>query len=441
MLPLPDTLHVSPGGPLSGTLDIPGDKSITHRALLCSAIAEGNSLIHGALISEDTLATAKALEALGIAIQFENTTIQVQSRGLSEWRPPSNPLDMGNSGTSMRLLSGLLAGQDFESILTGDNSLLRRPMQRIITPLRAMGATVTARDGKAPLVIQGRQPLNPIDYALPIASAQVKSCLLLAAIQAKGWSRIHEPSPTRDHTERLLKSWGYPIYRENQTLLIHGRQPLIPQNITVPGDFSSAAFFILGACISPGSEILLKHVGINPLRIGFVSILKAMGAHIEIHPSTQHPHPDTEPVGDIYVRYNHPLHGIDVPLPLVANAIDEFPALFIAAALAQGETVIRGASELRIKESDRLSSMVRGLRSLGIEIEEFPDGAKIIGGNLNGGTVDSVSDHRVAMAFAMASLGAQTPITLRHCQNIATSFPNFLQCAQNLGLNISAGAS
>ncbi|MEE9452114.1 MAG: 3-phosphoshikimate 1-carboxyvinyltransferase, partial [Gammaproteobacteria bacterium] len=341
-------------------------------------------------------------------------------------------LDCGNSGTAMRLLTGILAAQSFDSTLTGDASLTKRPMQRVINPLGQMGAKITAEDGKAPLFIRGGQSLQAIHWAMPVASAQVKSSLLLAGMYAQGETVITEPDITRDHTERMLASFDYPVNTENNGIRLCGGGILTATEIKVPSDLSSAAFFIVAAIITPGSDILLRNIGINPTRTGVIEILRLMGADIKINNERNF---NTEPVADIRVQYSK-LHGIEIPRHLVSLAIDEFPILFIAAAQAQGETVLHGAQELRFKESDRIQAMVTGLQSLGIKAQALDDGAVISGGVFDGGEVDSQGDHRIAMAFAMAGICAKQPVKVHNCANVATSFSNFIDSAQNLGVDI-----
>jgi 3-phosphoshikimate 1-carboxyvinyltransferase len=341
---------------------------------------------------------------------------------------------MGNSGTSMRLLSGLIAGQSFAATLIGDVSLSKRPMERVAKPLRLMGATVeTQEGGRPPMTIKGQGKLKGIHYDLPMASAQVKSCLLLAGLYAEGETSVTEPAPTRDHTERMLGGFGYPVERRgNATVAIRSGGKLCATAIDVPADISSATFFMVAAAITPESDITLTHVGINPTRIGVINILKLMGANLTVSNERE---VGGEPVADIRVRYA-PLQGIDIPEDQVPLAIDEFPALFIAAACAQGKTVLRGAEELRVKESDRIQVMVDGLCTLGIDAQPTPDGAVITGGQLQGGSINSHHDHRIAMSFAIASLRASAPIRVEDCDNVATSFPNFVELAQHVGMQI-----
>ena len=431
---------VEPGGALRGRVRVPGDKSISHRAIMLGALAEGCTAISGFLEGEDCLATLQAFRAMGVAIDGpEAGRVTVNGVGLHGLRPPSAPLDMGNSGTSMRLMSGLLAGQAFDTILTGDASLTRRPMRRVTEPLALMGARIDASpSGTAPLHIHGRQALRGIDYALPMASAQVKSCLLLAGLYAEGVTAVTEPAPTRDHTERMLEGFGYPLQRLGEgRVAVRGGGTLTGTVIDVPADISSAAFFLVGASIAPGSDLLLEHVGINPTRTGVIDILRLMGADIEM----QNPRlAGGEPVADLRVRYA-PLRGIRIPEHLVPLAIDEFPALFIAAAVAEGVTVLTGAAELRVKESDRIQVMADGLLALGVAAGPTSDGIVIQGGALAAGAVQSHGDHRIAMSFAMAALRAGGVIAIDDCANVNTSFPDFVALARGAGLRIVEAAA
>ena len=429
------TFLVEPGGALRGRLRVPGDKSISHRAIMLGALAEGVTTVTGFLEGEDCLATLRAFRAMGVRIDGPTQgRVTVHGVGLRGLRVPDEPLDMGNSGTSMRLMSGILAGQAFDTVLTGDASLTRRPMRRVTEPLARMGARIeTTATGSAPLRIHGRQRLTGIDYPLPVASAQVKSCLLLAGLYGEGVTRITEPVPTRDHTERMLEGFGYALRHESEhTVALTGGGRLTGTEIDVPADISSAAFFLVGASLAPGSDVVLEHVGVNPTRIGVIDILRLMGANIEVlNPRRA----GGEPVADLRARHA-PLRGIRIPEALVPLAIDEFPALFIAAAGAEGVTVLTGAEELRVKESDRIQVMADGLNALGIAAGPTSDGIVIQGGALAGGTVDSHGDHRIAMSFAMAALRASGPISIRDCANVNTSFPGFATLARNAGLSL-----
>lgn len=430
------TYNVNPGGQLQGRLRVPGDKSISHRAIMLGSIAEGVTEVRGFLEGEDSLATLAAFRAMGVRIEGPlQGRVTIHGVGQHGLKAPSGPLDLGNSGTSMRLLSGLLAGQSFDSVLVGDESLSRRPMKRVTEPLARMGARIDATGrGTAPLKIHGGQKLTGIDYVMPVASAQVKSSLLLAGLYAHGRTCVTEPAPTRDHTERMLTGFGYTVNRQGNKICLDDEGQLTSTAIDVPADISSAAFFMVGASIAPGSDLTLEHVGINPTRIGVITILKLMGADIELLNSRE---AGGEPVADIRVRHSR-LRGIEIPLDQVPLAIDEFPALFIAAACAEGKTVLRGAEELRVKESDRIQVMADGLRASGIHAQPTPDGIIIEGGQLGGGTIESHGDHRIAMSFAIAALCATETITIRDCANVNTSFPGFVDMARKVGLDISS---
>ena len=431
--------QISPGGALRGRLRVPGDKSISHRAIMLGALADGETRVSGFLEGEDSLATLAAFRAMGVTIQGpEAGRVLIQGVGREGLRAPSAPLDLGNSGTSMRLLSGLLAGQGFPVTLIGDESLSRRPMRRVTEPLALMGAHIeTSPGGTAPLHLQPVTGLRGIDYALPVASAQVKSCLLLAGLFAQGRTCVTEPAPTRDHTERMLAGFGYPVEQRGARVCLAGGGRLTGCVLDVPADISSAAFFLVGASIAPGSDLTLEHVGMNPTRVGVVNILRAMGADIQVLNPRQ---AGGEPVADLRVRHA-PLHGIRIPEDQVPLAIDEFPALFIAAACATGETLLTGAEELRVKESDRIQVMATGLAALGIDQQPRADGILIRGGTFSGGAIDSQGDHRIAMSFAMAALRATGPIDIHDCANVRTSFPGFVTLAAGAGLGIEEFAS
>jgi len=421
------------GRALQGSLRVPGDKSVSHRSLMLAALAEGRSHVRGFLEGEDTRATAAVLKQLGARIEAPADGERViDGVGLHGLRGTDARLDCGNAGTGMRLLAGLLAGQAFDSVLVGDESLSRRPMRRVTDPLSRMGAQIDTQDGLPPLRIHGGSPLQGISYTLPVASAQVKSALLLAGLYAEGTTEVIEPHPTRDYTERMLAAFGWPIDFEPGRARLSGGHRLTATDVDVPADFSSAAFFLVAASVVPGSELHLQSVGLNPRRTGLLQALRLMGADIRIENERQS---GGEPVGDIVVRHAA-LHGTEIPEVLVPDMIDEFPALFIAAAAASGSTVIRGAAELRVKESDRLATMAAGLRVLGIEVDETPDGGTIHGGRLVGGTVDSHGDHRIAMSFAIAGLLAETPVTITDCSNVATSFPGFIELANGCGFGL-----
>ncbi|MCK8515973.1 3-phosphoshikimate 1-carboxyvinyltransferase [Methylonatrum kenyense] len=427
---------VDPGGALHGRFRVPGDKSISHRSIMLGSLAEGETRVSGFLEGADALATLATFRAMGVVISGpDHGRLRISGVGLHGLQPPAEPLYLGNSGTSMRLLCGLLAGQSFDSVLQGDESLSRRPMKRVTEPLAAMGARIEAAEGgTAPLTIRGGHPLTGFRYDMPVASAQVKSCLLLAGLFAEGETWVREPAPTRDHTERMLEGFGYPVLRDQGWVGVAGGGRLRAGDIDVPADISSAAFFILGACIAPGSEVVLEHVGINPTRTGVIDILNLMGADIELRHRRE---VGGEPVADVHVR-SAQLHGIRIPEHLVPLAIDEFPAIFVAAACARGTTVLTGAEELRVKESDRIAVMAEGLRALGIDARPTPDGMEITGGELAGGRVDSHGDHRIAMCFAMAGLRSGGPIEIARCANVETSFPGFADLASAHGLAIRA---
>ena len=426
---------VSKAGPLSGEFRVPGDKSISHRSVIFGALADGVTEIRGFLDGLDCLATRDAFRAMGVRIEGPDAgCLRIHGVGMAGLTAPDQPLDLGNSGTSMRLLAGLLCAQPFDSTLTGDASLSRRPMRRVIDPLSRMGAVIHGSDhGTPPLEIRGGRPLRGIHHISSVASAQVKSALLLAGLYASGETRVDEPAPSRDHTERMLEAFGYPIQREALSVRLNGGHRLRAAPVQVPADLSSAAFFLVGASIAPGSEILLRDVGINPTRTGVIQILRAMGADIRIERERLF---GAEPVADLRVR-SAPLHGIEIPEALVPLAIDEFPVLFVAAACAEGETVLTGAAELRVKESDRIQVMADGLARLGVVADPRPDGIRIQGGALNGGRIESHGDHRIAMAFAVAALHAEGSIEIGDCANVETSFPGFAKTAVAAGLEVS----
>ena len=424
-----------PGSSLSGRIRVPGDKSISHRSIMLGSLAEGTTEVEGFLEGEDALATLQAFRDMGVVIEGpHHGRVTIHGVGLHGLRAPAGPLYMGNSGTSMRLLSGLLAAQPFDTTLTGDASLSKRPMNRVAKPLREMGAVIeTGPEGRPPLTIKGGQRLTGMAYEMPMASAQVKSCLLLAGLSAAGSTSVTEPAPTRDHTERMLRGFGYPVSVEGSTASVESGHKLSATRIEVPADISSAAFFLVAASIAEGSELVLEHVGINPTRTGVIDILKLMGGDITLENQRE---VGGEPVADIRVRAAK-LKGIDIPEDLVPLAIDEFPVLFVAAACAEGRTVLRGAEELRVKESDRIQVMADGLIALGVKAEPTPDGIIIEGGAIGGGEVWAHGDHRIAMSFSVASLRASAPIRIHDCANVATSFPNFLALAAEVGINVA----
>ncbi|WP_313347178.1 3-phosphoshikimate 1-carboxyvinyltransferase [Stenotrophomonas sp.] len=424
------------GQPLQGSLTIPGDKSVSHRAVMFAALADGVSHIDGFLEGEDTRATAAIFSQLGVRIETPSPSQRiVHGVGVDGLQAPSAPLDCGNAGTGMRLLAGLLAAQPFDSVMVGDESLSRRPMRRVTGPLAQMGAKIdTDSDGTPPLRVHGGQALHGIDFASPVASAQVKSAVLLAGLYAAGVTAVTEPHPTRDYSERMLRAFGVEIEFSPGQARLQGGQRLRATNIAVPADFSSAAFFLVAASIIPGSELRLRQVGLNPRRTGLLAALRLMGADIV---EENHAEQGGEAVADLVVRHA-PLHGAEIPEALVPDMIDEFPALFVAAAAAQGNTVVRGAAELRVKESDRLAAMATGLRSLGVQVDETEDGATIHGGHpLGSGTIESHGDHRIAMAFAIAGQLSTGEVRVNDIVNVATSFPNFDGLARGTGFNLA----
>ncbi len=423
-----------PGGRVSGEIRVPGDKSISHRAAMLGAIADGATDIHGFLDGDDCRATIAAIEAMGIAIERpSHDRLVVQGRGPFGLRTPASTLDLGNSGTGMRLLTGILAGQPFDSILTGDASLMRRPMERVAVPLRRMGADIRTHGGRPPIAIGGGRKLRGCRHELDVASAQVKSAILLAGLYAHGETRVTEPEPSRDHTERMLPTFGAPVGRDDATVTVIGPAALVGTRVDVPGDFSSAAFFIVAALIAGSAPLVIRAVGVNPTRTGLLDILRLMGADIRLTAQSEQ---SGEPVADLEIRPG-PLRGIPVPRELVVRSIDEFPILFAAAAVADGETVVTGAAELRLKESDRIEVMAEALRAIGVEAEQHPDGVRIQGGGIDGGMVESHGDHRVAMALAVLAARAKAPVVIRDVQNVATSFPGFATTAAAIGLRIA----
>lgn len=418
---------------VGGDLHVPGDKSISHRTALLSAVAEGSSTVKGFLLGDDCLATAAALRALGVDLSVDGGDLRVEGVGLDGLRASEGPLDLQNSGTGMRLLAGLLASQPFASELTGDESLQRRPMERVAKPLRAMGAEVETRSGTAPIRIHGRYPLNGLDYTLPVASAQLKSAVLLAGLRARGRTVVRSPGRSRDHTERLLRSMGVIVEsRLDEVVSVRAPGRLKPIDSEIPGDFSSAAFFLIAGLLAAPGGLLIRNVGVNPTRSGLLSVVEAMGGRIETRARRIL---GGEPVADIFVSRSE-LRGIEVPPEWVPLAIDEFPVLFIAAACARGTTVIRGAEELRYKESDRIGVMAAGLRALGADVAENADGLVIEGGKLQGGRLDAQGDHRIAMAFAIAGTVAVEPIEILGTDQVSTSFPDFERIAAGCGLGI-----
>jgi len=421
---------------LSGHIRVPGDKSVSHRAVMLASLAEGTSTISGFLEGEDTRATARAFAQMSVRIEAPEPSVRiVHGVGLHGLSAPAAAIDCGNAGTGMRLLTGLLAGQGFDSVLVGDESLSRRPMHRVVLPLREMGAVIdTGTEGRPPLRIRGGQTLRGIRYELPVASAQVKSALLLAGLYAQGDTETIEPHPTRDYSERMLRAFGAEIEFAPGRARIQGGQRLRAAEVAVPADFSSAAFFIVAASLVPDSDLLIERVGINPRRTGLLEALRLMGANITLENRSEH---GDEPVADLRVRYAQ-LQGAAIPQSVVPDMIDEFPALFIAAACAHGVTAISGAAELRVKESDRIRSMAEGLLALGANIEERPDGAVIEGGRLHGGSVHARGDHRIAMSFAIAGQLSSGEVRIEDCANVATSFPGFVELANDCGFALQS---
>jgi 3-phosphoshikimate 1-carboxyvinyltransferase len=424
---------------LKGSIRVPGDKSMSHRAVMFSSLANGTSNITGLLEGEDVFATLGAFRAMGVDAQGpKNGSLSINGVGMRGLQAPEVDLDMGNSGTAMRLMSGILAAQKFSSKLVGDQSLTGRPMRRVTVPLTSMGAKcVTDENGCPPIHIRAVEKLQPIDYKLPMASAQIKSAVLLAGLYADGETSVTEPAPTRDHTERMLKAYGYDCKTEKlsdqvSTISLKGGGELTATNIDIPADISSAAFFMVAASIVPGSKLNLEHVCINPSRTGIIDVLKAMGADIQL---VNERLVGGEPVADVLVNYVG-LKGVEIDPKLVPLAIDEFPVICIAAACAEGSTTISGAEELRHKESDRIAAMAKGLREIGVEVEERKDGMTVVGGSIAGGTVESFHDHRIAMSFAVAGAVSESEVVINEAQTVATSFPNFTELANSAGLSI-----
>lgn len=422
-----------PSSAIKGIITVPGDKSISHRAIIFGALANGVTIINGFLDGDDCIATLNAFRAMGVNIEGpENQKVIIHGVGKNGLKKPNQIIDCGNSGTSMRLLAGLLSAQVFDSQLTGDESLLKRPMLRISKPLTQMGANISTIAGKPPIIIQGGQRLTGINYTIPETSAQVKSCILLAGLYAEGPTCITETGISRNHTELMLERFAYPIHYSGAAIIINSQGECQATELFIPGDISSAAFFIVAATIIPGSDIIIQNVGVNATRTGIIHILLEMGADIVFLNQRQE---GGEQIADLRIRHC-PLVGVTIDPNLVPLAIDEFPVILIAAACAQGKTILRGAEELRFKESDRISAMVIGLKNLGINALAFEDGALIEGGILQGGTVDSFGDHRIAMAFAIAGTVAREPVIISDCKNVTTSFPLFVKTAKKLELEI-----
>jgi 3-phosphoshikimate 1-carboxyvinyltransferase len=434
--------QAQPARGVSGAVAVPGDKSISHRSLMLSGIADGTSEVTGFLASEDCLATLTAMRALGVRIeQPSSTEVTVHGVGLRGLQDAGRPLDMGNAGTAMRLFTGLLSAQPFDSQLIGDVSLMKRPMERVAKPLREMGADVRTHNGTPPVDIGGGRRLRGIDYEMPVASAQVKSAVLLAALYADGPTTVLAPAVNRDHSERMLASCGVRLDIAGLRTTLHPPGKLASQRLNVPGDFSSAAFFIVAGLLGASGEgLLIRNVGLNPTRTGLLDVLRRMGGEIEIHNARES---GAEPVADLLVRASA-LRGVEMPAELVPLAIDELPVLFIAAACAAGETLVTGAEELRVKESDRIAAMSAGLTSLGVVHSVLPDGMRIEGQPqgpaFSGGEIDSFGDHRIAMSFTIASLRAAKAISIRDVANVATSFPGFVGLARSVGLDVRESA-
>ena len=425
--------RIEPSNSIIGKVNIPGDKSISHRAIILAAIADGESRIKNFLQGEDTLATIRVFQKMGVNIKNDGDIIIVKGVGLHGLRAENPTLDFGNSGTSVRLLSGLLSAQNFSSQLIGDESLMKRPMFRIINPLQKMNAKINCTDlGTLPIKIEGGQKIEGIEYELPIFSAQLKSCLLLAGLYAEGTTKIIENMATRDHTERMLANFSHSVIKKGNQISIKKANRLIGCEIIVPGDFSSAAYFIVAAILTPNSNIIIENVGVNPTRNAMIKIMKLMGADVELKNERLE---SGEPVATIYAKTSK-LIGIDIPEELVPVAIDELPIILVAAACAKGKTKLSGAAELRVKESDRIQSMLDGFISLGIKVKALEDGMIIEGGQYNGGVINSNDDHRIAMAFSIAGIIAKAPIIINSCKNVATSFPEFVDTAKHLGVNI-----
>jgi 3-phosphoshikimate 1-carboxyvinyltransferase len=432
------TFEAHPARGVAGAVAVPGDKSISHRSLMLSGIAEGVSEVTGFLASEDCLASLTAMRALGVNIEQPSPThVVIHGAGLRGLRDASRALDMGNAGTAMRLFTGLLSAQAFDSRLIGDASLMQRPMERVAKPLRDMGADVRTHGGRPPVDIGGGRRLHGIEYLMPVASAQVKSAILLAALYADAATTVIAPAINRDHSERMLASCGVRLDIDGLRTTLHPPTALASQRLNVPGDFSSAAFFIVAGLLGASATgLLIRNVGLNPTRTGLLDILRSMGADIEVLNPRES---GAEPVADLRVRASA-LRGVQVPEEFVPLAIDELPVLFIAAACASGETVVTGAEELRVKESDRIAAMSAGLESLGVVHEVLPDGMRIEGRGegpaFGGGEIDSFGDHRIAMSFAVASLRADRLISVRDVANVATSFPGFVELARSIGLDV-----
>ena len=426
------TLIANPTKTISGTVIVPGDKSISHRAIIFSMLCKGRTKIYNLLESEDVKRTIEVSQSLGTNIITNNQFIDIHGPGIDGISEPKSVLDFGNSGTSLRLFMGILSSQTFTTTLTGDNSLLKRPMERVASPLRLMGANISTNNGKAPVTIS--PPLGTfhgIDYKLDIPSAQIKSAIILASLFCRNKTILHTDTTTRDHTENMLKLFNYPISTSKNSIEVNPGILESPKIIKVPGDFSSASFFIVAALLSEDSKIIIKNVGLNPTRTGLINILRLMGADIQVNITNK----NYEATGDVIVSSSK-LMGIKVPNELISLAIDELPLIFLAAAVASGETIIRNAEELRFKESDRIKSMVDLLKNLSIEVNEYQDGLEIKGGNISGGIINSFGDHRIAMTALVASSIAKEKIEVENCENINTSFPSFITLMNSIGMNI-----
>jgi 3-phosphoshikimate 1-carboxyvinyltransferase len=422
-------------GPLKGSIKVPGDKSISHRSIMLGSIATGITKVSGFLEGEDSLATLNSFKEMGVEIERKGSNITINGVGMHGLREPAKPLNLGNSGTSIRLMSGLLSAQSFNSVLCGDESLSKRPMARVIDPLRKMGADISGSESKPPLMIKGGKKLSSLEYTLPVASAQIKSCLLLAGLYADGETHIIENGISRDHTERMLRGFGYKVTTSPGHVSILGGGILKACDIEVPSDISSSAFFMVAASIAKEADITLLAVNVNPTRTGVIDILRLMGANIELSNERLEA---GELIADIRVQSSN-LKGIEIPEHLVPLAIDEFPVIFIAASCAQGETVLTGAKELRVKESDRIQVMANGLAALGIKNEVLDDGIKIIGGKFKEqvAPIKSHHDHRISMSFAVASVRSNFEIRIDGVDNVKTSFPNFVELTNSIGMNIT----
>ena len=419
---------------MHGRLKVPGDKSISHRAVMLGAVAQGHSKVEGALMGDDVLNTIGAFRACGVDIRGDETQLLIDGVGLRELNQPRSKIDCGNSGTAIRLLTGLFAGQPHLIRLVGDDSLSKRPMRRIVDPLDAMGARIElSENGTPPVVIRPSSKLQPIQWTLPVASAQVKSAVLLAGLYCDGETTVIEPEVTRDHTEIMLRSFGCPVRSENRRISLRGGAELHGQSLKVPSDISSAAFFIAAALLIPGSDLTLTEVGINPTRTGLIEVLQEMGGSVEL---VSHNDASHEPAAEVRVRYTGELSGVSVDPAIIPRMIDEIPILAVVAAFAKGRTVLSGCEELRVKESDRIFSVASGLKALGVCVEERHDGLAVEGGQVKGGMIDSFGDHRIAMSFAIAGAGSDAEVQIRNCDCVGTSFPGFTMLARECGMNI-----